>query len=127
MTASLRSSLLLAVSGAMELASRLTGTPPMMVRSQVKILHGGERLMDLSKARTELGYSARDPRTSVRQTSEYLDTRARGVDDERGAASNPLPETADVESKVAAIINELRRPGRSNTATSHGTTPYNPR
>jgi len=66
---------LLAVGGAMELASRLTGKPPMMVQSQVRIFHGGERLMDLSKARTELGYGPRDPETSVRQAFEYLETR----------------------------------------------------
>jgi len=67
--------LLLAVAGAMELASRLTGKPPMMVRSLVRIFHGGERHMDLSKARSELGYNPRDPETSVRQAFEYLETR----------------------------------------------------
>jgi dihydroflavonol-4-reductase len=65
--------LLMAVGAAMEFASRFTGKEPMMARSQVRIFHGGERKMDLSKARTELGYNPRDPETAVRQAFEYLE------------------------------------------------------
>jgi dihydroflavonol-4-reductase len=67
--------LLHAVGGAMELAARLTGKPPMMVRSQIRIFRGGERLMNLSKARSELGYDPRDPETAIRQAFEYLEQR----------------------------------------------------
>ena len=46
-----------------------------MLRSQVKIFYGNERRMDLTKARTELGYAPRDPETAIREAFEYLEAR----------------------------------------------------
>lgn len=63
---------LMAVAGTMELASRLTHGEPRLTRSQVQIFYGSKRRMDLSKARTELGYEPRDPETALRQAFEYL-------------------------------------------------------
>lgn len=67
--------LLLAVGAVMELASRITKKEPMMIRSQVKIFYGNERRMDLTKARTDLGYTPRDPETAIREAFEYLENR----------------------------------------------------
>ncbi len=66
---------LMAVAGAMELGARITGREPRMLRSQVKIFYGNERRMDLTKARTELGYAPRDPETAIRAAFEYLEAR----------------------------------------------------
>ena len=65
-------SALMVVAGAMELSSRLAGGQPRLTRSQVRIFYGSTRRMDLSKARTELGYNPRDPETALRQAFEYL-------------------------------------------------------
>ena len=70
-------SVLMAVAGAMELGSLLTGGEPRLARSQVKIFYGSERRMDLSKARDELGSLPREPETALRQAFEYLQERAR--------------------------------------------------
>ncbi|MCJ7754485.1 MAG: NAD-dependent epimerase/dehydratase family protein [Thermoanaerobaculales bacterium] len=63
---------LMAVAGAMELVSRITRGEPRLASSQVRIFYGNTRRMDLSKARTELGYHPRDPETALRQAFEYL-------------------------------------------------------
>jgi dihydroflavonol-4-reductase len=70
-------SLLLAVGAGMEFASRFTGQAPMMLRSQVKIMYGNPRQMDISKARTELGFDPRDPETAIRETFDYLANRSK--------------------------------------------------
>jgi dihydroflavonol-4-reductase len=63
---------LMAVAGTMEFASRITRGEPRLARSQVRIFYGSERRMDLSKARSELGFQPRDPETALRQAFEYL-------------------------------------------------------
>ena len=65
--------LLLQILGSgMEFGSRITGKEPMMLRSHVDIFYGNARRMNISKARTELGYNPRDPETALRETFIYL-------------------------------------------------------
>jgi len=67
--------LLLVVSATMEFISRFTGRAPLLLRNQVNIFYGNPRQMDISKARTELGFDPRDPETAVRETFDYLANR----------------------------------------------------
>lgn len=63
---------LLLISGGMELAAKLTGKPPQLLRSQVALFYDNPRIMNISKARSELGYDPRDGETAVRQALTYL-------------------------------------------------------
>ncbi len=64
--------LLQVMSSAMEFASAITGNPPMLLRSQVENFYGVARRIDLTKARTELGFNPRPPETAVREALTYL-------------------------------------------------------
>ncbi|VAW32127.1 Dihydroflavonol-4-reductase [hydrothermal vent metagenome] len=63
---------LLLIASGMELAAKLTGKPPQLLRSQVALFYDNPRIMNISKARTELGYDPRDGETAVRQALTYL-------------------------------------------------------
>lgn len=64
--------LLLFLANGMELAAKLTGKPPQLLRSQVKIFYDNPRIMKIDKAKAELGYEPRDGETAVRQALLYL-------------------------------------------------------
>ena len=63
---------LLLIAGGMELTAKLTGKAPQLLRSQVALFYNNPRLMDIRKARNELGYDPRDGETAVRQALAYL-------------------------------------------------------
>jgi len=60
------------IAGGMELGAMITGKPPQMLRSQVNLFYDNPRIMNISKARTELGYDPHDGETAVRQALVYL-------------------------------------------------------
>ncbi|MCA9922540.1 MAG: NAD-dependent epimerase/dehydratase family protein [Anaerolineales bacterium] len=64
--------LLQVMSSAMELGGKITGSEPMLLRSQVDMYYGEALQMNISKARTELGYAPRDEETAVREALAYL-------------------------------------------------------
>ncbi|MFQ5616276.1 MAG: NAD-dependent epimerase/dehydratase family protein [Anaerolineales bacterium] len=66
---------LLILASIMEMASRITGKEPMMLRSQVKLFYGVEHRISISKARTELGYDPRPPEQAIREAFAYLAKR----------------------------------------------------
>ncbi len=66
---------LLLIASSMELAAKLSGTPPQLLRSQISLFYNNPRIMDISKARRELGYEPRDGETAVRQALIYLEER----------------------------------------------------
>ena len=55
-----------------ELGAKITGKPPQLLRSQVKLFYDNPRVMNINKARIELGYDPRDGETAVRQALVYL-------------------------------------------------------
>ena len=61
-----------ALAAALELASRITGTRPMIDRSQVDEFAGKFGYFDNSKAVRELGYTYRDARETLRRTVAWL-------------------------------------------------------
>ena len=63
---------LLVIASGMELAAKLTGKPPQLLRSQVKIFYDNPRIMKIDKARSELGYDPQDGETAVKQALTYL-------------------------------------------------------
>lgn len=71
--------LLLGMASAMELASKITGKAPLLLRSQVHIFYDNDRRMDISKARTELGFTPRDPEIAIREAFvfDYLANRSK--------------------------------------------------
>ena len=62
----------LALQLAGELGAKITGKPPQLLRSQVKLFYDNPLVMNINKARTELGYDPRDGETAVRQARDYL-------------------------------------------------------
>ena len=64
--------LLQIMSSAMELAGKITGKQPLLLRSQVELFYGVAPRKDISKARTELGFNPRPPETAVREALAYL-------------------------------------------------------
>lgn len=58
-------SLLMAMAGLQELAARLTGSPPGLLRSQVRLFHGVRQEYDIAKAVRELGYAPRPPHEAL--------------------------------------------------------------
>lgn len=61
-----------ALAATMELASKFTGTRPMIDRSQVDEFAGKYGYFDNSKAERELGYTYRDARETLRRTVAWL-------------------------------------------------------
>jgi dihydroflavonol-4-reductase len=64
--------LLTAIAMFMELGGRITGIEPKLVRSQVEILYGTSREMDITKAQNELDFEPRDPESAIRESFDYL-------------------------------------------------------
>ncbi|MFQ6087758.1 MAG: NAD-dependent epimerase/dehydratase family protein [Candidatus Methanofastidiosia archaeon] len=58
-----------------EFASKITGKPPLLMRSQVELFHRKSTYLDISKAREELGYSPRPSRKAIKECFEYLRER----------------------------------------------------
>jgi dihydroflavonol-4-reductase len=56
----------------MVIGAKITGNPPQLVRSQIKLFYDNPRVMIIDKARTELGFDPRDGETAVRQALSYL-------------------------------------------------------
>jgi dihydroflavonol-4-reductase len=83
--------LLRVLAGAMELGSRLTGTRPMLDRSQVDEFAGKYAFHDSGKARRELGYTARSARETIRRTVAWALEHG-FVSAERRRALTPAPE-----------------------------------
>jgi len=69
--------LLQIMSSTMEFASNITGKQPLLLRSQVELFYGVAPRKDTSKARQELGFTPRDPKTAIRETFEYLANRSK--------------------------------------------------
>ncbi len=63
---------LLLIASGMELAAKVTGKPPQLLRSQVKIFYDNPRIMKIDKARSEFGYDPIDGETAVSQALIYL-------------------------------------------------------
>ncbi len=64
--------LLLIMADGMELAAKVTGNPPQLLRSQVYIFYDNTRTMNIDKARTELEFNPRNGQTAVYQALVYL-------------------------------------------------------
>jgi dihydroflavonol-4-reductase len=79
------------VAGGMELVSRLTGTRPMLDRSQVDEFAGKYAYHDCSKARRELGYEPRSARETLRRTVGWAIEKG-FVPEERKKALHLAPE-----------------------------------
>ena len=50
----------------------MTGKLPQMLRSQIKLFYDNPRVMNINKARAEIGYDPRDGETAVSQALSYL-------------------------------------------------------
>ena len=83
----------------MELASRVTGTRPMLDRSQVDEFAGRYGYFDSSKAKRELGYTWLSARDTVRRTIAWLLERG-FVHEKRRKLIQPHPSLT--EARVAA-------------------------
>jgi dihydroflavonol-4-reductase len=60
------------IAGGMEVGAKVTGKPPQLLRSQVKLFYDNPRVMNINKARNEFGYDPRDGETAVSQALTYL-------------------------------------------------------
>ena len=75
--------LLQGMSSAMEVTSKITGQKPLLLRSQVELYYGVAAPKDISKARTELGFTPRDPETAIREAIVHLgEYSGNGIDNE---------------------------------------------
>ncbi|MCP4139881.1 MAG: NAD-dependent epimerase/dehydratase family protein [Chloroflexi bacterium] len=63
------------LSSAMEFMSKITGKQPLLLRSQIELFYGVVAPKNISKARTELGFSPRNPETAIEETFDYLINR----------------------------------------------------
>jgi dihydroflavonol-4-reductase len=63
------------LSSLMELASKITGKQPMLLRSQVELFYDVAARKDISKARTELEFNPRDPEAAIREALDYLEEK----------------------------------------------------
>lgn len=64
--------LIMAIAGAQEAVSRLTGRPAELLRSQVRLFHGVRQEYRLDKARAELGYRPRPPELALQSAFQHL-------------------------------------------------------
>jgi len=65
-------SILIAAATMQELTARLTGSEPLVSRSQVNLYYGKVQTMNINKARQELGYAPRTPEQALRESFTYL-------------------------------------------------------
>lgn len=56
----------------MEMGSKLTGNAPKLTPKDIAMFSGLQQNFDISKARTELGFSPKPPRTAVQEAMQYL-------------------------------------------------------
>ncbi len=68
--------LLATLASLQEAMARVTGRPPELLRSQVRLFHGVRQVYDIGKARRELGYSPRPPAEALAAGFEWLEKRA---------------------------------------------------
>jgi len=61
----------------MELASKVTGKAPMLMRNQVSLYYGTEMTLNIDKAQAELGFNPRPPEQAIREAFAYLQGRNR--------------------------------------------------
>lgn len=64
--------LLMTMAALQEWTARLTGTPPGLLRSQVRLFHGVRQEYDITKAARELGYSPRPPAEALASGFAWL-------------------------------------------------------
>jgi len=67
--------LLFILAKSMELISKITGKPAELMASQVRLFHGVKQEYDISRSRKALGYTPRDPKSTLIETFSYLEQR----------------------------------------------------
>ena len=65
-------SILMVAATMQELTARLTGSEPLVSRSQVNLYYGKVQTMNINKARQELSYAPRTPEQALRESFTYL-------------------------------------------------------
>lgn len=55
--------------------SKLTGTPPLLLKGNINHYYKKKENLNIRKAQTELGYNPRKPEVAIRETLEYLTQR----------------------------------------------------
>jgi dihydroflavonol-4-reductase len=58
-----------------EFMGKVSGKEPILVRYQVELYYGTKELVDISKARKELGYCPRPPKQAIKEALIYLKNR----------------------------------------------------